>query len=463
MDWTRALSPHHAILSAPPSPRDALGRQATRGLESLSEQDPELFEALAREQDRQLSRLMMVASASVVDPSVLACQASAAVNVTAEGYPGRRYHAGCAEIDVIESLAIARAQAAFGARYANVQPHSATTANQIVMFSLLEPGDTLLGMALESGGHLTHGSPASYSGSCFRALGYGLDSDGYIDLTQVRDLARRERPRLIICGATAYSRSIDFASFRAIADEIGAHLLADISHVAGLVVAGLHPSPIDHAHVTTTCTHKQLFGPRGGLILAGRDHDRPLASGKTLADCFQRAVFPFFQGAPVLNAIAAKARALAIAMTPDFHAMARRIVDDAAALAGALMNLGYRVVSGGTDNHIVLLDLTELDITGLAAERALEECHIVVNKNRIPGDRRSPFVTSGIRIGTNALARWGLTPGDMSRCAGLVHKVLADIRGGAELSDSTRAQVRGEVAEICARFHQAVYAREMVP
>nr|BFE70688.1 hypothetical protein GCM10020092_039890 [Actinoplanes digitatis] len=275
------------------------------------------------------------------------------------GLPGRRYHAGCEVIDGIEQLAIDRAKAAFGARYANVQPHSATTANYAVLSSLLEPGDTLLGMELESGGHLTHGSPAAYAGRYFTAIGYGLDDAGLIDYDEVAALAREHRPKMIVCGATAYPRLIDFARFRRIADSVGAYLLADISHTAGLVITGKHPSPIDHAHLTTTCTHKQLYGPRGGLILSGRDADSPAPRGKgTLAQFVQRTIFPYFQGAPVLNAIAAKARALDIAAGPEFDDTVGRIVATARSMADTLAELGHDVVSGGTDNHIVLVDLS---------------------------------------------------------------------------------------------------------
>lgn len=434
------------------------------GVDRLGSEDPELLGLLDREISRQASTLSMVASSSVVDPSVLACQASAAVNVTAEGYPGRRYHAGCSVIDEVEALAVERAKAAFGARYVNVQPHTATTANHTVLSALLSPGDTLLGMELTQGGHLTHGSPAAFSGQYFHAVGYGLDEHGLIDYCQVAELAARHRPKVIICGATAYSRRIDFARFRAIADSVGAYLMADISHTAGLVAAGLHPSPIDHAHITTTCTHKQLFGPRGGLIMCGRDADAPAPRGSgTLADYLERAVFPFSQGAPVLNAIAAKARALARVRTAEFRALAERIMADARALADLLAARGYRVVSGGTDNHIVLLDLTATGMSGLVAERALDECHITVNKNRVPGDRRSAFVTSGLRLGTNSLARRGMTPADMMTCADLLDEVLCAVRPLGdkeyELSAVTRDRVIGEVARVCERHPLPCYPR----
>ncbi|GAA0712663.1 serine hydroxymethyltransferase [Dactylosporangium roseum] len=425
------------------------------GLERLHEDDPELYDLLEREVERQRGVLSLVASSSLVDPSVLASQASVAVNVTAEGYPGRRYHGGCEVVDDIERLAVDRARSAFGARYANVQPHSATNANYTVLSSLLRAGDTLLGMELEHGGHLTHGSPAAYAGQYFTAIGYGLDDDGRIDYDQVRRLALEHRPRVVVCGATAYPRVVDFARFRRIADEVGAYLMADISHTAGLVAAGLHPSPIDHAHITTTCTHKQLFGPRGGLIMSGRDADAPAPRGTgTLAAFLQRAVFPFSQGAPALNTIAAKARALELVTTAEFRRTATGIVELAGTLAGALADLGHTVVSGGTDNHIVLVDLAPLGTTGLVAERALEECGIIVNKNRVPRDTTPALVTGGIRIGTNSAARRGMRRTDMLACAGLIDRVIrsAEANGGRDhhLPAEVRDDVRARVAALCA-------------
>jgi glycine hydroxymethyltransferase len=415
--------------------------------------DQELSRALRDEQCRQQQCLVMVASSSVVPPPVLAAMASPAVNVTAEGYPGRRYHAGCAGVDRIEELAVARAKAVFGASYANVQPHSATTANQIVLASLLRPGDTLLGMSLDQGGHLSHGSRASISGQYFRGVGYGLTEAGAIDYDEVARQADAHRPRVIICGATAYSRRVDFARFRQIADAVGAYLMADISHIAGLVVGGLHQSPVNHAHVTTTCTHKQLFGPRGGLILMGRDAQLPGPHGRgTLEDHFQRAVFPFFQGAPALNIIAGKAAALGFAATPEFRQLAARIVDNARALAAALGKRSHRLVSGGTDNHTVLMDLTATGLTGRDAERALEGAGIIVNKNRIPHDPRSAAVTSGIRLGTNTLAYRGLAPADMAACGDLLADVLDATRPGRPLDPVVRHRVLRAVHGLCAAF-----------
>ncbi|WP_447007992.1 serine hydroxymethyltransferase [Saccharothrix isguenensis] len=436
---------------------DPLATLARDGVEALREEDPELHDVLAREVHRQGTTLSLVASSSVVDPSVLAAQASAAVNVTAEGYPGRRYHAGCEVVDDIERLAIERALRLFGAQYANVQSHSATTANYAVLAALMRAGDVLLGMNLSDGGHLTHGSPAAYAGQYYAAFGYGLDRSGRIDYDQVAELARRHRPKVIVCGATAYSRVVDFARFRRIADDVGAYLLADISHIAGLVVTGLHPSPVDHAHVTTACTHKQLYGPRGGVILSGRDHDSPAPRGAgTLAQFLQRTIFPFYQGAPAMNVIAAKARTFAVAATPSFTDTARRIVRFAGALADELAARGHTIVSGGTENHTVLVDLRDAGVTGLVAESALEECGIVVNKNRVPGDATPPLVGAGMRLGSNAAAARGMAGPEAVRCAELVDVVLRAVHPtgprGYVLDGGVREEVRARVADLCAEF-----------
>jgi glycine hydroxymethyltransferase len=435
----------------------AVEATSLRGMGRLRDGDPVLYELIAREHQRQAETLTMVAACSIADPAVLACEGTALLNTTTEGYPGARFHAGCEVVDQVERIAVERARRAFGARYANVQPHSGTSANQIVTFSLLRPGDTVLGLDLDAGGHLSHGARVNVSGVWFNAVSYGVGAGGRIDMAQVRRLAREHRPRLVICGASAYPRTIDFAAFREIADEAGAWLLADISHIAGLVAAGEHPSPIDHAHFTTTSTYKQLCGPRGGLVLMGRDHDTPAPDGRgTLSDLVQRATFPFFQGTPSLAAIAAKASALARVASPEFREAARRITSSARALAAALDGRGYRLVTGGTDNHIVLIDLTERGISGVVAERALEECGIVVNKNRIPGDRRSAATASGVRLGTNVLALRGMGATEMPRCAELVDRVLGAVRvlgdRAYELDPARAAAVRGEVAELCARF-----------
>jgi glycine hydroxymethyltransferase len=448
--------------AVPWTPTGMVDALAADGVAMLREDDPDLYGVLEAECRRQARTLVMVASSSVVDPSVLSCQSSPLVNVTAEGYPGRRYHAGCDHVDEVESLAIQRAQSLFGAAYANVQPHSASVANELVLSAVLQPGDRLLGMDLRQGGHLTHGSPASVSGQYFDAHGYGVSPDGLIDLDEVRRLARQLRPRLIICGATAYPRRIDFAAFRAIADEVDAVLMADISHIAGLVAVGLHPSPIDHAHITTTCTHKQLFGPRGALVMSGRDAHSTLPGHRdTVAATLQRSVFPFFQGAPAVNVIAAKARALHRCASPEFAALARSILADARALAAAFVERGYEIVGRGTDNHMVLLDLRSRGISGAVAERALESCGIIVNKNHVPRDTRPATVTSGLRLGTNTLAARGAGPADMTRCVALIDRVLTALkpRGDRDfaLEPAVRAGVDAQVRDLCGRWPMPRY------
>jgi glycine hydroxymethyltransferase len=441
---------------------NVLAELSHRGIELLFQDDPTLYDLLTREYHRQADTLAMVAASSIAHPSVLICEGMTTTNVTTEGYPGARFHAGCQFVDEIERLAIERAKAAFKARYANVQPHSGTSANEAVILSLLKPGDTILGLELNSGGHLTHGSKASISGQYFNAIGYGLDEEGYIDYEQVQRLAEKFKPKLIICGASAYPRTIDFKRFREIADEVRAFLLADISHIAGLVVAGEHPSPIDHAHFTTTSTYKQLYGPRGGLILVGKDDQRLAPYGKeTLPDMIQRAIFPFSQGTPNLSAIAAKARALAMAVTPEFRALAQCIVTDAKALAQSLAQKGHRILTGGTDNHIVLIDVLASGVTGAIAERALEECHIIVNRNRIPADKKSVWVTSGMRLGTNSVALRGMGPSEMPRCAELIHGVLSCVKVLDDreyvLGRGLKEFVQADVRELCRSFPIPLY------
>ncbi|MEO3785204.1 serine hydroxymethyltransferase [Actinocorallia sp. B10E7] len=422
--------------------------------EALADEDPELNALLDAELAGQRDTLAMVAYASLAAPSVLACGASALANLTAEGYPGQRYHPGCERLDAVEELAVSRAKAAFGARYANVQPHSCSSANLAVLFSLLDPGDTLLGLDLDSGGHLTHGSPASVTGRYFNAVAYGLGPDGLIDHDQVRDLALRHRPKVIVAGASAYPRAFDYPAFRAIADEAGAYLLADISHIAGLVAGGVLPSPIDHAHVTTTSTYKQLGGPRGGLILSGAEH---LSSGPSgglpLARRLDRAVFPASQGTLHPAGIAAKARALALVAAPEFRELAARIALDARELAAALAGLGWRVLTGGTETHMVLLDTAARGLPGGAAERALESAGILANRNRIPRDAGHPGRTSGLRFGTNVLAQRGMGPAEMRHCAVLADRVLNSLEApGLVLPAGLRRSVRHEVAALCTRF-----------
>ncbi|MEU1126899.1 serine hydroxymethyltransferase [Streptomyces sp. NPDC005899] len=426
------------------------------GWESLRRADPELAEMLDAEVAQQRVTLAMIASASIADPSVLAAGGAALSNVTAEGYPGARYHPGAVHFDRVERLAVARAKQLFGAQYANVQPHSCSSANVAVLAALIPPGGTLLALDLDSGGHLTHGSAASMTGRHFHAVHYGLDSTGRIDFGEVEALAREYRPAVLIAGASAYPRTLDFPRFREIADSVGAFLVADISHIAGLVAAGEHPSPIDVAHVTTTSTYKQLSGPRGGLILIGREHRTPGPDGATpLFRLMQRAVFPQFQGTPSPASIAAKARSFAHVSSVEFFRTARLIVDDARRLATELAGLGHRVLTGGTDNHMVLIDVVCRGLTGVVAERALERCGILANRNRIPGDQKSPLVTSGLRLGTNILAQRGMGPDQMKECARLLHAVLAatTAHGDTEFSiDPTVAdEVRSAVESLCAR------------
>ncbi|MFE9766048.1 serine hydroxymethyltransferase [Streptomyces sp. NPDC005808] len=429
---------------------------AHAGLAELRREDPELAGLLDAEVHDQDTTLAMIASASVAAPSVLAASGSALSNVTAEGYPGARYHPGAVNFDQVERLAVRRAKALFGAQYANVQPHSCSSANLAVLAALVPPGGTLLGLGLDAGGHLTHGSPASVTGRHYKAVHYGLDKNGLIDFEQVVELALEHRPTVLIAGASAYPRTVDFARFREIADSVGAYLLADISHIAGLVAAGEHPSPVDHAHITTTSTYKQLGGPRGGIILSGRDHRAPGPDGRTpLYRLMQRAVFPQTQGTPAPASIAAKARAFALAAEPLFTRTARLTVSGARALAAELARLGHQVLTGGTDNHMVLIDLRGSRLSGVVAERALEECGILVNRNRIPDDTRPPLVTSGVRLGCNILAQRGMGPEHMRECAELMHAVLS---ATTPLSDTEyridphqRVHLRQRVRALCAR------------
>ena len=437
-----------------------------RGSEDLRNEDPALRSLLDREVSYQNDTLQLVAHASLAAPSVLSAAGSVLANATAEGYPGARYHPGAAQFDEVERLAVERAKAVFGARYANVQPHSCSSANLTAIFALLAPGDTILSLALDSGGHLTHGAKASVTGRYFNVVHYGLDTEGYIDESQVARLAREHRPQLVIVGASAYPRELDYARFREISDSVGAYLLADISHIAGLVAAGVHPTPIDLAHVTTTSTYKQLGGPRGGIILSGKDCEEPGPDGTAISKLMQRGVFPQFQGTPNPAAIAAKARALALVAEPEFPRTARRIAEDGTALAEGLAKRGWPVLTGGTDNHMVLLNTYRYGITGVIAESALERCGILANKNRIPGDRKPALVTSGLRLGTNIVAQRGMRDTDMEICADLVDDVLGAVKPEGdrdyELAPDVQAEVRERVAEVCRRF-PAPYQEASVP
>jgi glycine hydroxymethyltransferase len=405
---------------------------------SLKAVDPEIYQAIADERARQNFGLELIASENFVSRAVLEATGSVLTNKYAEGYPGKRYYGGCEFVDVAERLAIDRAKELFGAEHANVQPHSGTTANMAVYFALLRPGDKLMGMDLSCGGHLTHGHRLSYSGRDFVVVAYGVDRETeQIDYDAVERQALEERPKLIICGASAYSRVIDFERFRAIADKAGALLMADIAHIAGLVAAGVHPSPVPHCHVVTTTTHKTLRGPRAGMILCKTE----------LAKDIDRAVFPGVQGGPLMHVIAAKAVALKEALSEDFRVYQRQIVANARRLAGRLTENGFRIVSGGTDNHVFLLDVAKSGLTGKVAEKALEEAAITVNKNTIPYDPNPPLVASGIRIGTAALTTRDMKEPEMDLVGDLIAEALK-----APEDDSARQAVRGRVRELCERF-----------
>ena len=377
---------------------------------ALERTDPAAYGAIQRETERQQQNLELIASENVVSEAVLEAQGSILTNKYAEGYPGKRYYGGCQFVDEIETLAIERARALFGAEAANVQPHSGSQANMCVYFSQLAVGDTILAMNLSHGGHLTHGNPVNFSGKFFKVVPYGVrESDGRIDFDQVRQLARSERPKMIVVGHSAYPRAIDFAPFRAIADEVGATVFADMAHFAGLVAAGLHPSPVPHCEFVTTTTHKTLRGPRGGMILFRQAYEKSINSS----------VFPGNQGGPLMHVIAAKAVALHEAATPAFRAYQAQILANARALAAALLARGFRLLTGGTDNHLMMLDLRGTELTGKLAEETLDRARITVNKNTVPNDPRSPFVTSGVRIGTPAVTSRGMKEAEMETVAEL--------------------------------------------
>ena len=399
--------------------------------------DPEVADAIQAEIDRQENRIELIASENFASIPVMSAMGTPLTNKYAEGYPGRRYYGGCEYVDVIETIAIERAKEIFGCTYANVQPHSGTQANAAVEMALCKPGDTILGMNLAHGGHLSHGSPVNFSGIFFNIVPYGLDDKGFIDYEAVERLAMEHRPRLIIAGASAYPRAIDFKRFREIADKCGALLMADIAHIAGLVAAGLHMSPIPYAHVTTSTTHKTLRGPRGGLILSSAEFAKEYKLNK--------AVFPGMQGGPLVHAIAAKAVAFKEVLQPDFKAYQQLIVDDAKALAKGLMDRGFDLVSGGTDNHLMLVDLRRMGLTGKFLEEALDSAGITCNKNAVPDDPQSPNVTSGVRLGTAALAARGMQPADMDRLADCIARMAKDPEG-------SRAYIQGVVRELTGRY-----------
>jgi glycine hydroxymethyltransferase len=400
--------------------------------------DPEIAKAIAEEAARQESTLEMIASENITSPAVMAAQGSLMTNKYAEGYPGKRYYGGCEKVDVAETLAIERAKTLFGAAYANVQPHSGSQANMAVYLAFLQPGDVVLGMNLSHGGHLTHGSPVNFSGRLFNFVHYGVREDtGTIDYDEVRRLAQEHRPKMIVAGASAYPRTLDFDAFADIARSVDALLMVDMAHIAGLVCGGVHPSPVPVADVVTSTTHKTLRGPRGGLILSRTDH-----SGR-----LNKQIFPGIQGGPLMHVIAAKAVAFREAMDASFKAYQAQVVKNAAALADSLMADGIDLVSGGTDNHMMLADLTNIDITGKAAEEVLGTAGVTVNKNTVPGEKRSPFVTSGIRIGTPALTTRGMGTDEMRAVGSWISRVLKN-PGDEKLV----SQIRREVADLCATY-----------
>lgn len=407
-------------------------------MDFVSRHDPEVGAAIRAEYQRQCDNVELIASENIVSEAVLAAMGSVLTNKYAEGYPGKRYYGGCQCVDVAEDLAVDRACRLFGAKFANVQPHSGAQANYAVYMALCQPGDTVLGMDLDHGGHLTHGSPVNYSGKYFKMVSYGVNEDtGVIDYDEVERIARECKPKMIIAGASAYPRVIDFQRFRAIADEVGAYLWVDMAHIAGLVAAGLHPSPVPYAHVTSTTTHKTLRGPRGGLLLTN-DAD--------LAKKLNSAIFPGSQGGPLMHVIAAKAVALGEALTPEFKAYQGQIVKNSAALADGLVKRGMKLVSGGTDNHLSLIDLRDMgELTGKELERRLDEVRITANKNKVPGDPRSPFQTSGLRVGSPAVTSRGFVEADMDRVAEYIVLAATDFEAKAD-------QIRAGVAELTAKY-----------
>ena len=407
-------------------------------MDFVAQHDPEVGAAIKAEYQRQCDNIELIASENIVSEAVLAAMGSVLTNKYAEGYPGKRYYGGCQCVDVAEKLAIDRACELFGAKFANVQPHSGAQANYAVYMALCQPGDTVLGMNLDHGGHLTHGSPVNYSGKYFKMVSYGVNEEtGVIDYDEVERIAKECKPRMIIAGASAYPRVIDFKRFREIADEVGAYLWVDMAHIAGLVAAGLHPSPVPYAHVTSTTTHKTLRGPRGGLLLTNDEE---------LAKKLNSAIFPGSQGGPLMHVIAAKAVALGEALKPEFKAYQQQIVKNSAALADGLVKRGMKLVSGGTDNHLSLIDLRDMgDLTGKELERRLDEVRITANKNKVPGDPRSPFQTSGLRVGSPAVTSRGFVEADMDQVAEYIALAATDFEAKAEY-------IRAGVAALTAKY-----------
>ncbi|CDC11132.1 serine hydroxymethyltransferase [Clostridium sp. CAG:413] len=401
----------------------------------VSKYDPQVGEAMQAELKRQRRNLELIASENIVSPAVMAAMGSVLTNKYAEGYPGRRYYGGCECVDVVENIAIERAKELFGAEAANVQPHSGAQANMAAYSAILEPGDTVMGMSLADGGHLTHGSPVNASGKLYKFVPYGVDPDGFIDYDGLERKAREIKPKLIVAGASAYPRIIDFERIGALAKEIGAYFMVDMAHIAGLVAAGLHPSPVPYADIVTTTTHKTLRGPRGGLIL----------STEELAPAINKAIFPGNQGGPLMHIIAAKAVCFGEALAPEFKEYQKNIVSNCSALANGLLSRGVRLVSGGTDNHLILVDLRSLGVTGKELEHRLDEVYITANKNSVPNDPEKPFVTSGIRLGTAAVTSRGLNEQDMDTIADFVYRCAVDFEGSAD-------DIRRGVCDLCRRY-----------
>ena len=402
----------------------------------VGQYDSDVAAAMRDELKRQQRNIELIASENIVSPAVMAAMGSVLTNKYAEGYPGKRYYGGCQYVDVVEDIARKRACELFGAEFANVQPHSGAQANTAVYFAMLQPGDTVMGMTLSEGGHLTHGSPVNLSGKYFNFVSYGVDPVTHrIDYDKVYDLAMEHKPKMIVCGASAYPRIIDFKRFREIADACGTYLMVDMAHIAGLVAAGVHPNPVPYAHFVTTTTHKTLRGPRGGMILCSEEYAKDI----------NKAVFPGTQGGPLMHVIAAKAVCLGEALKPEFKTYGENIVKNAQALADGLLKRGNKLVSGGTDNHVMLLDLTESEVTGKELERRLDEVQITANKNTVPNEQRSPFVTSGVRLGTPAVTTRGLGVAEMDKIAEFITLALNDFEGSADL-------IREGVNDICTRF-----------
>ena len=404
-------------------------------LDYLNEYDPAIGNAMTDELKRQRRNLELIASENIVSPAVMAAMGSLLTNKYAEGYPGKRYYGGCQCVDVVEEIARQRACELFGAEHANVQPHSGAQANTAVYFAMLNPGDTVMGMNLNEGGHLTHGSPVNISGKYFHIVPYGVTSEGFIDYDEVLRIAKECKPKMIIAGASAYARTIDFKKFREICDEVGAYLMVDMAHIAGLVAAGVHPNPVPYCEFVTTTTHKTLRGPRGGLILCREEFAKQI----------DKAIFPGTQGGPLMHVIAAKAVCFGEALKPEFKEYGKKIVSNCKALADGLLKRGNKLVSGGTDNHVLLMDLRDTDVTGKELEARLDDCYITVNKNTIPGEPRSPFVTSGVRIGTAAVTTRGLNEEDMDKIAEYITLVLNDY-------ENSKEKVRAGVEEICKKY-----------